>query len=159
MGQWWANKPNSHLLLPSPVGLKTSPRWTSFNLGVNIWPKKVIHLQVCQSLDLHTLHSYFTQTPHPQYIDSSKSECLNEADDHPYQHCLTRFVCSEHQLEIQYLTLSICLNLLSSGGGHLASDCDEQLILSLSFNQVFSCTLDDGSLSSSWTWSLFVVWL
>lgn len=47
-----------------------------------------------------------------QYIDSSKSECLNEADDHPYQHCLT------------------------SGGGYLASDCDEQLILSLSFNQV-----------------------
>merc|ERR1719222_1821467 len=47
-----------------------------------------------------------------QYLDSSKSECLNEADDHPYQHCLT------------------------SGGGHLASDCDEQLIISLSFNQV-----------------------
>jgi len=47
-----------------------------------------------------------------QYIDKSKSECLNESDDHPYQHCLT------------------------SGGGHLASDCDEQLILSLSFHQV-----------------------
>jgi len=47
-----------------------------------------------------------------QYIDHSKSECLNESDDHPYKHCLT------------------------SGGGYLASDCDEQLILSLSFNQV-----------------------
>ena len=106
-----------------------------------------------------TFSKDFTQTLHPQYIDSSKSECLNEADDHPYQHCLTRFVCSEHQLDNQW-TLSICLYLLlSSGGGHLASDCDEQLILSLSFNQVFSCTLDDGSLSSSWTWSLFVVWL
>ncbi len=45
------------------------------------------------------------------YLDKSKSECLNEADDHPYGHCLT------------------------SGGGFLESDCDEQLILSLSFNQ------------------------
>jgi len=47
-----------------------------------------------------------------QYLDKSKSECLNESDNHPYQHCLT------------------------SGGGYLASDCDEQLILSLSFNQI-----------------------
>merc|ERR1712029_721754 len=45
------------------------------------------------------------------FIDKSKSECLNEDDEHPYQHCL------------------------SSGGGYLGSDCDEQLILSLSFNQ------------------------
>ncbi len=46
------------------------------------------------------------------YVDKSKSECLNEADEHPYVHCL------------------------SAGGGYLESDCDEQLILSLSFNQV-----------------------
>ena len=45
------------------------------------------------------------------FIDKSGSECLNEDDDHPYGHCLT------------------------SGGGFLQSDCDEQLILSLSFNQ------------------------
>ena len=44
------------------------------------------------------------------FIDKSGSECLNEDDDHPYGHCLT------------------------SGGGFLQSDCDEQLILSLSFN-------------------------
>jgi len=46
------------------------------------------------------------------FIDSSLSECLNEADEHNYKHCLT------------------------SGGGYLESDCDEQLILSLTFNQV-----------------------
>jgi hypothetical protein len=47
-----------------------------------------------------------------QYLDSSKCECLNEADSHPYQHCLT------------------------DGGGFLQSDCDEQLIISLSYNQI-----------------------
>merc|ERR1719411_1088686 len=46
------------------------------------------------------------------FLDKKLCECLNEDDDHPYAHCLT------------------------SGGGYLASDCDEQLILSLSFNQV-----------------------
>ena len=35
-------------------------------------------------------------TKPPQYLDSSKSECLNEADDHPYQHCLTRSACTKH---------------------------------------------------------------
>ena len=45
------------------------------------------------------------------FVDKSRSECLNEDDEHPYQHCLT------------------------SAGGFLQSDCDEQLILSISFNQ------------------------
>jgi len=45
------------------------------------------------------------------FLDKSKSECLNEADDHPYAHCL------------------------QGGGGFLESDCDEQLILALTFNQ------------------------
>ena len=46
-----------------------------------------------------------------QYLDKSGCECLNEADDHPWAHAMT------------------------SGGGFLESDCDEQIILSLSFNQ------------------------
>merc|ERR1719422_1086228 len=45
------------------------------------------------------------------FIDKAQSECLNEDDDHPYTHCLT------------------------SGGGFLQSDCDEQLILAVAFNQ------------------------
>lgn len=45
------------------------------------------------------------------FLDKAKSECLNEADDHPYTQCLT------------------------SGSGYLASDCDEQLILALAYNQ------------------------
>ena len=45
------------------------------------------------------------------FINKSDCECLNEADDHPFDHALT------------------------SKGGYLESDCDEQLIISLSFNQ------------------------
>ena len=45
------------------------------------------------------------------FVDKSHCECLNESDDHPYAHCL------------------------NPGGGFLESDCDEQLILSLAFNQ------------------------
>ncbi|KAG1651675.1 Thioredoxin-like protein 1 [Nymphon striatum] len=44
-------------------------------------------------------------------LNKPECECLNEADDHPYSHCLT------------------------SGGGYLESDCDEQLILSFSYIQ------------------------
>lgn len=44
-------------------------------------------------------------------LDKSLCECLNQADDHPYEHAI------------------------SDGGGFLESDCDEQLILSLAFNQ------------------------
>jgi hypothetical protein len=45
------------------------------------------------------------------FIMKNQCECLNEADDHPMAHALT------------------------NGAGYLASDCDEQLILSLTFNQ------------------------
>lgn len=45
------------------------------------------------------------------FISKNECECLNESDDHPLQHSLT------------------------SGGGYLQSDCDEQLILSITFNQ------------------------
>ncbi|XP_039765670.1 thioredoxin-like protein 1 [Pararge aegeria] len=46
------------------------------------------------------------------FITKSECECLNEADDHPLGHALT------------------------SSGGYLASDCDEQLIINISFNQL-----------------------
>ncbi|KAF5274783.1 hypothetical protein FQR65_LT00366 [Abscondita terminalis] len=45
------------------------------------------------------------------FILKANCECLNEHDDHPFTHCL------------------------QAGGGFLQSDCDEQLILSISFNQ------------------------
>jgi len=45
------------------------------------------------------------------FLTKGQCECLNEDDEHPYTHCLT------------------------SGGGYLASDCDEQLILALAYNQ------------------------
>lgn len=45
------------------------------------------------------------------FINKTECECLNEADDHPLAHCLT------------------------SNGGYLESDCDEQLIISFGFNQ------------------------
>lgn len=45
------------------------------------------------------------------FISKNECECLNESDDHPLQHSLT------------------------SGGGYLQSDCDDQLILSITFNQ------------------------
>lgn len=47
------------------------------------------------------------------FITKSECESLNEADDHPLAHCLT------------------------SSGGYLASDVDEQLIINISFNQVY----------------------
>lgn len=46
------------------------------------------------------------------FISSAGCECLNEADDHVLAHALT------------------------SKGGYLESDCDEQLIISISFNQI-----------------------
>lgn len=45
------------------------------------------------------------------FIMKSQCETLNEADDHPFEHCL------------------------SAEGGYLQSDCDEQLIISVSFSQ------------------------
>ncbi|KAK0165992.1 hypothetical protein PV328_004457 [Microctonus aethiopoides] len=45
------------------------------------------------------------------FIMKGQCECLNESDDHNLQHCLT------------------------SEGGYLESDCDEQLIISITFKQ------------------------
>lgn len=45
------------------------------------------------------------------FITKAQCECLNESDDHPFVHCLT------------------------PQGGFLQSDCDEQLIISIAFNQ------------------------
>ncbi|XP_018318667.1 thioredoxin-like protein 1 [Agrilus planipennis] len=45
------------------------------------------------------------------FILKSSYECLNESDEHPFSNCL------------------------QAGDSYLQSDCDEQLILSLSFNQ------------------------
>lgn len=45
------------------------------------------------------------------FITKNQCECLNETDDHPMEHAFT------------------------AGGGYLQSDCDEQLILSVTFNQ------------------------
>lgn len=45
------------------------------------------------------------------FITKGQCECLNESDEHPFAHALT------------------------SGGGFLQSDCDEQLIISIAFNQ------------------------
>ncbi|VVC90436.1 unnamed protein product, partial [Leptidea sinapis] len=46
------------------------------------------------------------------FIVKNECECLNETDNHPLAHALT------------------------NGGGYLASDCDEQLIINISFNQL-----------------------
>lgn len=46
------------------------------------------------------------------FISKNECECLNESDDHCMVHCLT------------------------PSGGYLQSDCDDQLILSITFNQV-----------------------
>jgi len=45
------------------------------------------------------------------FIQKNQCECLNESDDHPLSHCLT------------------------NAGGYLQSDVDEQLIISVTFNQ------------------------
>lgn len=45
------------------------------------------------------------------YIDQSGTECLNESDDHKLPHAL------------------------DAKGGYLESDCDEQLIITIAFNQ------------------------
>ncbi|XP_040564667.1 thioredoxin-like protein 1 [Lepeophtheirus salmonis] len=46
------------------------------------------------------------------FLDKSKCECLNQDDDHPYTHALN-----------------------DKEAGFLASDCDEQIILSVTFTQ------------------------
>lgn len=47
------------------------------------------------------------------FVSKTECECLNEADDHPMENCLT-----------------------AAANKSLQSDCDEQLILSITFNQV-----------------------
>ena len=54
------------------------------------------------------------------HLDMSGSECLNMSDDHPLENCL------------------------SDNGAMLKSDCDEQLIISLAFNQVIILSLTRG---------------
>ena len=63
-----------------------------------------------------------------QYLEVRNSECLNESDDHPFANCLE--VCSQQASHNLYF-----LNF-QDGESSLQSDCDEQLILSLAFNQV-----------------------
>ncbi|XP_058816427.1 thioredoxin-like protein 1 [Topomyia yanbarensis] len=46
------------------------------------------------------------------FIQKNQCECLNESNDHPM------------------------VNALSFSGGHLVSDCNEQLIISITFNQL-----------------------
>lgn len=46
------------------------------------------------------------------FIMKNQCECLNESDDHTLEHCL-----------------------VSEKSGYLASDCDEQLIITIAFNQ------------------------
>lgn len=58
--------------------------------------------------DDSTVQGYLDLTT---FITKSGCECLNESDDHPLAGCLT------------------------SNPGYLESDCDEQLIISLAFNQ------------------------
>ncbi|CAH1163798.1 unnamed protein product [Phaedon cochleariae] len=61
-----------------------------------------------ESEDSEGVAGHMDLTP---FITKAQCECLNESDDHPFSHCLT------------------------SGGGFLQSDCDEQLIVSVTFNQ------------------------
>ena len=60
-------------------------------------------------------------------VSNAASECLNESDDHPLAQCLVD----------------------DDEAGFLASDCDEQLIISLSFNQVYT---DGGGYYSVKVW-------
>jgi hypothetical protein len=50
-----------------------------------------------------TIAVLFLQMDLSTFIHKQQCECLNESDDHPFAHCLT------------------------SGGGYLESDCDEQV--------------------------------
>jgi len=61
------------------------------------------------------------------FINKAGSECLNESDDHTFEHAL------------------------SSKGGFLESDCDEQIIMNIGFNQALklhsmkmNCTTENG---------------
>ena len=62
------------------------------------------------------------------HLDMSGSECLNMSDDHPLSNCL------------------------QDDASMLKSDCDEQLIISLAFNQVWEiCIVSDNVSISVWS--------
>ena len=60
---------------------------------------------VCFSWICLTFVSFMFQLDLSQFMQKSECECLNESDDHPLDHALT------------------------SKGGYLESDCDEQVSL------------------------------
>lgn len=62
------------------------------------------------NMNMYTI--FFVQMDLVTFITKSECECLNESDDHPLAHAL------------------------NNGSGYLASDCDEQLIINITFNQV-----------------------
>ena len=71
----------------------------------------LVSLYLLVHFDQQLHRNAFLQMDLNVFIEKKQCECLNEADDHPLEHSLT------------------------SNGGYLESDCDEQLILSISFNQ------------------------
>ena len=66
-------------------------------------------------------------------LDLSGCECLNISDDHSLENCLT---VSSNQLKRTPLVRIMTKTFHQDNGTVIKSDCDEQLIISLAFNQV-----------------------